>query len=135
MKISIDLRSDIPIYIQIVEQVRQQIGSGEIKKGDQLPTVRAMASELRINFNTVSRAYRLLDETGIISTQQGRGTYILEMPPPELAERLKQEALEALTLHFLAQIKRLGFTKEDAIKHIQQQTESPSTGSINTENQ
>ena len=56
MNITLDLRSDIPIYIQIVEQVRQQIVDGGLKPGDQLPTVRALASDLRINFNTVSRA-------------------------------------------------------------------------------
>ena len=74
MKISIDLRSDIPIYLQIVEQIRQQLTSGGLKPGDQLPTVRALASELRINFNTVGRAYRVLDESRLISTQRGRGT-------------------------------------------------------------
>jgi GntR family transcriptional regulator len=119
MNISIDLRSDIPIYLQIVEQVRQQVASGGIKPGAQLPTVRALASELRINFNTVSRSYRLLDEAGIISTQQGRGTYILEMPPPEIAERLRLESLDALTRHYLGQAKRLGFSLEQVTAHLQ----------------
>jgi DNA-binding transcriptional regulator YhcF (GntR family) len=81
--------------------------------------VRALASELRINFNTVSRSYRLLDEAGIISTQQGRGTYILEMPPPEIAERLRLESLDALTRHYLGQAKRLGFSLEQVTAHLQ----------------
>ena len=119
MKINLDLRSDVPIYVQIVEQIQQKVLSGELKKGDQLPTVRALAMDLRINFNTVSRAYRLLDETGIISTQQGRGTFILEMPPPEMAERLRAESLAAISRHFLSQIKKLGLTVEQAISHIQ----------------
>jgi GntR family transcriptional regulator len=118
MNILLDLRSDIPIYLQIVEEVRRQIADGTLKPGDQLPTVRALAMDLRINFNTVSRAYRLLDESGIISTQQGRGTYILEMPPPEIAERLRNESLDAITRHYLAQIKRLGFTLDEAIAQI-----------------
>jgi GntR family transcriptional regulator len=84
MNITLDFRSEIPLYIQIVEQVRQQIANGGLQPGEQLPTVRALAAELRINFNTVARAYRLLDEAAIISTQQGRGTYILELPPPEI---------------------------------------------------
>ena len=121
MNISIDLRSDIPIYLQIVEQVRQQVVNGALKPGDQLPTVRSLALDLRINFNTVSRAYRMLDESGIISTQQGRGTYILEMPPPEIAERLRVESMDAITRHYLAQISRLGFTTEDALVHIRSQ--------------
>ena len=125
MNISIDLRSDIPIYLQIVEQVRQQLVSGNLSPGDQLPTVRALASELRINFNTVSRAYRLLDETGIISTQQGRGTYILEMPSPEVAENLRHESLDALSRHYLIQVSRLGFSLEDALTNLQRQAGNP----------
>ncbi len=77
--IQLDFRSHTPIYTQIVEQVKQQVISGVLKPEDQLPTVRALALELRVNFNTVARAYRLLDEAGIISTQQGRGTYILDV--------------------------------------------------------
>jgi GntR family transcriptional regulator len=125
MKITIDLRSDIPIYLQVVEQVRQQVASGELKSGDQLPTVRSLASDLRINFNTVSRAYRLLDEAGMISTQQGRGTYILEMPPPEITDSLRHESLTALSRHYLDQAQRLGFNAEQAISHLRQQTNLP----------
>ena len=122
MNISIDLRSDVPIYLQVVEQVRQQVTGGSLKPGDQLPTVRSLASDLRINFNTVSRAYRLLDEAGIISTQQGRGTYILEMPLPETAERLRLESLAAISRQYLEQTKRLGFTLEQAITSLHEQT-------------
>lgn len=127
MKITLDLRSDIPIYIQIVEQVRQKVVSGDLKPGDQLPTVRSLASDLRINFNTVSRAYRLLDEAGIISTQQGRGTYILEMPPPEIAERLRLESLDALARRYLDEARRLGFSFEQAADHINLQAHAPLT--------
>ena len=125
MKIILDMRSDIPIYIQIVEQVRQQVVDGGLKPGDQLPTVRALASDLRINFNTVSRAYRLLDEAGVISTQQGRGTYILEMPPPEVAERLRIESIEALARRYLNETRRLGFSLEQAIDQLRQQAVIP----------
>ena len=133
MDITIDLRSDIPIYIQIVEQVRQQVVAGGLKPGDQLPTVRALASDLRINFNTVSRAYRLLDEAGVISTQQGRGTYILEMPPPEVAERLRVESITALARRYLNETHRLGFTFEQAIDHLRQQAIIPNNDLLNLE--
>ena len=133
MNITIDLRSDVPIYIQIVEQVRQQVVDGRLKSGDQLPTVRALASDLRINFNTVSRAYRLLDEAGVISTQQGRGTYILEMPPPEVAERLRVESIEALARRYLNETRRLGFSLEQAIDHLRQQTNLPTDNLSNLE--
>jgi len=118
MKISINPRSDLPIYAQVVEQVRRQIASGQLKPGDQLPTVRALASDLRVNFNTVARAYRLLDEAGVISTQQGRGTYILEEPPPEASDGLRAAALDALIRRILEEAAQLGFTTDQVITQL-----------------
>ncbi len=120
MNIQIDFRSDIPITNQIVEQVQAQIIGGVLKPGDQLPTVRALAQELRVNFNTVARAYRLLDEAGIISTQQGRGTYILEQPPPQASEHLRRESLLALANRYLAEAARLGFSREQSLQIFQE---------------
>jgi len=119
--IHLDFRSGTPIYTQIVEQVKQQVLSGELKPGDQLPTVRALALELRVNFNTVARAYRLLDEAGIISTQQGRGTYILEVPPPERTDKLRQQALQALTRDYLNEALRLGCSPDEISQTLKQQ--------------
>ena len=119
--LQIDFRSGLPIYIQIVNQVQAQIASGILKPGDQLPTVRALAEELRVNFNTVARAYRMLDEARIISTQQGRGTYITEIPPPKVTEKLRKEALEALTQRYLSEAARLDFSKDEIIEMVQEQ--------------
>jgi GntR family transcriptional regulator len=118
MDIKIDFRSGQPIYIQIVEQIRRQVASGELKPGDQLPTVRQLAAELRVNFNTVARSYRLLDEAGLISTQQGRGTYIWEQPSPEALERLRGQELDELTERYLEAAARLGFSAEQAANNI-----------------
>ena len=123
MNIQIDFRSDIPITNQIVVQVQQSLTTGTLKPGDQLPTVRALALELRVNFNTVARAYRILDEAGIISTQQGRGTFILEQPPPETDGRLRRESLEALARRYLAEAKRLGFNREQSLLIFQETQE------------
>ena len=90
-----------------------------IQPGDQLPTVRHLAAELRVNFNTIARAYRLLDDAGVISTQQGRGTYILEQPSEEVSERLRQEALEGLTRRYLAQAARLNYPADEVAKIFQ----------------
>ena len=111
--LQIDFRSRLPIYTQIVNQVQSQIASGVLKPGDQLPTVRALAEELRVNFNTVARAYRILDEARIISTQQGRGTYITEIPPPNVSEKLRRETLEALTQRYISEATRLEFSKSE----------------------
>lgn len=124
MKIQLDFRSDTPVTNQIVEQIRQQVAAGVLKPGDQLPTVRALATELRINFNTVARAYRILDEAGIISTQQGRGTFILEQPPPEVNTRLRREALNALSHRYLEEAARLGFSPQDALDALLQHLSS-----------
>jgi len=121
--IQIDFRSGVPIYVQIMDQVKQQVLSGGLVPGDQLPTVRALALELRVNFNTVARAYRLLDEAGIISTQQGRGTYILDIPPPERTDKLRRQALEALTLQYLQEALRLDVSSENIMETIKKQIE------------
>jgi GntR family transcriptional regulator len=122
--VHLDFRSGTPIYTQIVEQVKQRVLSGELKPGDQLPTVRALALELRVNFNTVARAYRLLDEAGIISTQQGRGTYILDVPPPERTDKLRQQALQALTRDYLNEALRLGCSPDEISQTLNEQLEN-----------
>ena len=111
--LQIDFRSGLPIYTQIVNQVQAQVVSGILRHGDQLPTVRALAEELRVNFNTIARAYRILDEARIISTQQGRGTYITEIPPPAVSEKLRRETLEALTQRYINEAMRLEFAKSE----------------------
>ncbi|MDX9991285.1 MAG: GntR family transcriptional regulator [Anaerolineales bacterium] len=124
MKLDLDFRSDIPLTNQIVTQIQQQMANGALHVGDQMPTVRALALDLRINFNTVARAYRILDEVGVISTQQGRGTFILEQPPPETNQRLRHESLEALARRYLAETKRLGFSRETSLLIFQEMQEA-----------
>ena len=113
LTLNLDFHSGLPIYTQIVNQIQSQLVNGILKPGDQLPTVRALASELRVNFNTVARAYRILDEERIISTQQGRGTYITEIPPPEISEKLRRESLAELTQRFINEALRLGFSERE----------------------
>jgi GntR family transcriptional regulator len=119
--LQIDFRAGLPIYTQIVNQVQAQVVGGILKPGDQLPTVRALAEELRVNFNTVARAYRILDEARIISTQQGRGTYITDVPPPKVTEELRRESLRALTQRYISEATRLGFSKSEISQMIKDQ--------------
>jgi GntR family transcriptional regulator len=126
--LQIDFRSGLPIYIQIVNQVQAQVAGGILKPGDQLPTVRALAEELRVNFNTVARAYRILDEARIISTQQGRGTYITEIPPPQVTEKLRKESLEALTQRYISEAMRLDFSKAEITEIIKDQLKAWKVG-------
>lgn len=124
LTLQLDFHSGLPIYTQIVNQIQSQLVNGILKSGDQLPTVRALASELRVNFNTVARAYRILDEARIISTQQGRGTYITEIPPPEVTEKLRQESLSELTHRFIGEAYRLGFSEREVSQMVRDSLKS-----------
>ena len=119
-KIKLDFRSDEPLYLQIARQVEQLVAKGELKLGDQLPTVRELATELRINFNTVGRAYHVLDESRLISTQRGRGTYIWEQPTEETLKHLQRKSLEELAQRYREESSRLGYSLEEAIEILKQ---------------
>lgn len=121
--IRLDFRSEVPIYLQLVEQIRAQIEAGLLKPGQQLPTVRALAIELRINFNTVARAYRILDEAGLISTQQGRGTFVSEIPPPALSA---PPTLSELARAFVRQARHLNVADEEIRRAFEEALNSPS---------
>ena len=112
--IRVDLRSKTPAYLQIVEQVEGLVAAGALRPGDQLPTVRWLALEVRINFNTVARAYRILDEAGVISTQRGRGTYVVRRPAASQARRARWALLLSLGRDFVATATHLGFAPEEA---------------------
>jgi len=121
MQIRIDLLSKIPIYIQVIDQIKHMIATGTLKPGDQLPTVRQMAADLRVNFNTIARAYRMLDEDGLISTQHGRGTYILPPSSEANGERLRREDLDWLTRHFLNEAAGLDYSPAEVRKVFDEQ--------------
>jgi GntR family transcriptional regulator len=133
-KIILDFRDNLPLYLQIARQIEQLVARGDLKLGDQLPTVRELATELRINFNTVGRAYHVLDETRLISTQRGRGTYIWEEPTEETMEQLKKKSLEELARTYLNETFRLGYSLEDALEELKRiQTTGDQTGIANQE--
>jgi GntR family transcriptional regulator len=92
------------------------VSAGKLKPDDRLPTVRQLAIDLRVNPNTVARAYAQLAEDGVISTRQGRGTYVLETPLPVDQRRLRRERLMMLVDTFLSELDRLGYTPEELEK-------------------
>ena len=116
-RFAIDLHSGVPVYRQLIDQVRSGIASGTLTAGDQLPTVRQLAVDLAINPNTVMRAYRELELGGLIETHQGTGTFIgrkkLEKNSPERERQLGQMAGE-----FAARAGAAGFTLEDLIERL-----------------
>lgn len=114
-RIELDLTAHVPIYRQIVDQIRGRIEAGEWQEGDQLPTVRQLAEALQVNFNTVARAYRLLDHSGWVSTQHGRGSFVRGPDGRQLAE---PASLRQLTRAFADQARRLGFAPEAVAREV-----------------
>lgn len=113
MEIRIDPDSTVPIYQQVVHSIKHQVATGRLKPGEQLPTVRELATDLRINPNTVARAYDMLDSDNVITTQQGRGTYVREHPDNVHLTRVRQEQLKALMDNAVGKALSMGYTRDE----------------------
>jgi GntR family transcriptional regulator len=114
---AIDLHSGVPVYRQLIDQVRGGIASGALTSGDQLPTVRQLAVDLQINPNTVMRAYRELELGGVLETHQGTGTFIANKKiERSSAERDRQ--LTQLAGEFAARVGAAGLALEDLIERL-----------------
>lgn len=117
IKFLLDYSSGVPIYRQIIDQIKFGIASGQLKLGEQLPTVRALAVELKVNLNTVSKAYKELEIQNILETQQGTGTFInkteLVVPEKEMKDKLKE-----ICLQFSAVAFSYGFTLDEIMQEL-----------------
>ena len=126
----IDFRSGVPITLQIVERVKQLLLEGELKADDQLPTVRQLASDLRVNFNTVARAYRMLDEAGLISTQQGRGTYLLGEPEIQADTYIKGQTIAGMVAQLIQEAERRGYSPQELLGEMNRQINIETSDSV-----
>ncbi|HEY6339671.1 MAG TPA: GntR family transcriptional regulator [Candidatus Sulfotelmatobacter sp.] len=116
---ALDLRSGVPVYRQIIDQVRGGVAAGALTAGDQLPTVRQLAVDLAINPNTVMRAYRELELGGMLETHQGTGTFVAKKKPEKNnAERERQ--LTQMVGEFAARAGAAGFTVEDLLEGLRE---------------
>jgi GntR family transcriptional regulator len=109
----------VPIYRQIQDQIRYGIASGFLVPGEQLPTVRALAVELAVNPNTVIRAYSELERQGVLTTEQGTGTFVASQPAVALDESERRAKLVTLCAEFLSHAGRYGFSPGDVLRAIQ----------------
>ncbi len=102
IKFKLDPKSGVPFYRQIIDQIRYGIVTGSLTVGEQLPTVRALAVELKVNLNTVSKAYKELEIQNVLETHQGTGTFIgpvtVEIEPGERAAKLNSICTEFYTI-------------------------------------
>jgi GntR family transcriptional regulator len=120
----LDLHSGVPVYRQLIDQVRGGLASGSLSAGHQLPTVRQLAVDLEINPNTVMRAYRELELGGFLETHQGTGTFISDKKPEKnTAERERQ--LNQMAGEFAARAGAAGFTLEDLISRLRDLLPNP----------
>src|SRR5580693_5785447 len=117
--LKLDLRSGVPVYRQIMDQVLGGISSGSLKAGDQLPTVRQLAVDLTLNPNTVVRAYRELEIRGVLETQQGTGTFISQAKP-KLDEMERERQLNQLAADAAARTGHAGFTVGELIARLKE---------------
>jgi len=109
----VNRKSAVPVHVQLTTQIRHLIGTGSLKPGMQLPTVRQLAGFLRINRNTAARALADLHRDGYVESQPGRGTFVVERPPAR--EGRAARSLEQIVTETLERARRLGFTHDEVL--------------------
>lgn len=124
---SLDPKSGVPFYKQVILQIEMAIADGRVVNGDQLPTVRSLAVDLSINPNTVARAYNELEIRGIVNTQQGTGTFI-SGKTVELDDIKREKVLAGLSRSFVSKAGSYGFSLKEIIEYLQTLDMSPDTG-------
>ena len=116
----LDANHPTSLYAQLERSIRFAIATGKLGIGDQLPTVRQLAVDLRINANTVAKVYAELERVGVLETRRGVGTFVSEAPEEaSLGRRDREKHLRELTDHFIAETGTRGFTLDDVIEHLQ----------------
>jgi GntR family transcriptional regulator len=113
VEIQIDKNSRVPLYNQIKDQIKGLIHAGQVKTGDQLPTIRELSVDLSVNLNTVALAYRDLVNEGVIITARGKGTFVAGTPGEEEMKAIRQEKLNTLITELLHETDRLGYIREE----------------------
>lgn len=117
IKFILDPGGGTPFYRQIIDQIKFGIASGNLKTGEQLPTVRSLAVQLKVNLNTIAKAYKELEILSILDTQQGSGTFI-NANGIVLADDEKQRKLQDICKEFLTVAYSYGFSKEEVIAEL-----------------
>jgi GntR family transcriptional regulator len=115
----LDPKSGVPFYRQIIDQIRYGVATGSLNVGEQLPTVRALAVQLKVNLNTVSKAYRELEIQNVLETQQGTGTFIGSISV-QISDEERQSKLASICEEFLSIAASYGFSIEEMINELKQ---------------
>ena len=118
LSFNIDTSHPTPLYHQLERAIRFAIATGKLAVGDQLPTVRQLAVDLRINANTVAKVYAELERLGIVETRRGVGTFVRARHFEAAREKDRERELREIEDHFLAQAAHLGFSAGNAVDHL-----------------
>lgn len=116
-----DFNENLPIYIQIMNLLKSKMVSGEISGGDKLPSVREFSKELKVNPNTIQRAYQELEREELVFTQRGMGTFVTE--DIEIIKMLKKNMATNVVNNFLMEMKKIGFSSNEIIEIISEWVE------------
>ena len=119
MRLAVDPLDRTPIHAQVERGILAAIGAGQLSVGDQLPTVRQLAVELRVNANTVAKVYAFLERAGVLETRRGVGTFIAARTPAPQEAALRRTELNRLVDRFLAELSHHGFHVNDALPEIE----------------
>ena len=122
MKLVLDSHSGVPFYRQIIDQVQFAIANGTLAPGDRLPTVRQLAVDLKINPNTVARAYQELEIKGVVNTQMGTGTFIGN-EKVEISALERKRMLDQICTELLSRASSYGLTVSEVVEALRERAE------------
>lgn len=123
MQININTRDGIPIYLQVVQQVKHLVASGRLSPGDELPAIRVLAEQLLVNPNTIARAYRELEQIGVVEKRRTAGTFVSAEGSP-LARKERLKLLTERVDQLLVESHQMNLSLDDVIKLIHQRESS-----------
>jgi GntR family transcriptional regulator len=116
--VQLDPKDPTPIYAQLERGIRVAIATGRLKSGEQLPTVRQLAVDLRVNANTIAKVYLQLERDGVLVTKRGVGTFIADKIPKSAHAGERERRLSALSARFLTDATSLGFSPREVLQHL-----------------
>jgi GntR family transcriptional regulator len=122
MQIHINSSEGVPIYVQIVNQVKHLVASGRLTSGEEIPAIRVLAEQLVVNPNTVARAYLELERAGVVTKRHGSGTYVAELASP-LSRREKFKVLTQRVDSLLVEADHLDIELNDVIELLRERDE------------
>lgn len=132
MQLHVSPHDGVPIYLQIVNQVKYLVASGRLTPGEELPPIRTLAEQLLVNPNTVARAYRELETAGIVVKRRTAGTYVSDSASP-LARRQRVKILSERVDALLAEARQMNISIEDLVELLQARDEAMRTAAIRKE--